>query len=139
MRKGFPHPLFFVLGLLLLLFSCKKKYDYGNIVTPDLLSSQHEKMPLDVPALSGSETLSPVFLLDADGCQRLVSEINSFGLVAVSLDLSGFDFSNVTTMKDMFYRDPSLESIILPENINTANVTDMSGLFRGCIVRPASS
>ncbi|MBP5175736.1 MAG: hypothetical protein ILP07_07495 [Treponema sp.] len=91
MRKGFPHPLFFVLGLLLLLFSCKKKYDYGNIVTPDLLSSQHEKMPLDVPALSGSETLSPVFLLDADGCQRLVSEINSFGLVAVSLDLSGCD------------------------------------------------
>ncbi len=51
----------------------------------------------------------------------------------VSLDLSGFDFSNVTTMKDMFYRNPSLESIILPENINTANVTDMSGLFRGCM------
>lgn len=134
MRKGFPHPLFFVLGLLLLLFSCKKKYDYGNIVTPDLLSSQHEKMPLDVPALSGSETLSPVFLLDADGCQRLVSEINSFGLVAVSLDLSGCDVSvdaklGAVLPSGLFSGMANLVSVILPDGLET--VTE--DFFSGCV------
>jgi len=48
------------------------------------------------------------------------------------LDLSGLSFASAVTMKDMFYRDFLLRKLILPENMNTAQVTDMSGLFRGC-------
>ena len=49
-----------------------------------------------------------------------------------SLDLSGFTFNSVTTMKNMFYRDYRLEELKLPETANTSKVTDMSGLFKGC-------
>ena len=134
MRKGFPHPLIFVLGLLLLLFSCKKKYDYGNIVTPDLLLSQHEKIPLDVPSLSGNEALSPECLLDADGCRSLVSEISSLGDVAVSLDLSGCDVPvdsrlGAVLPSGLFSGMTNLVSVILPGTLETLT----EDFFSGCV------
>ena len=48
-----------------------------------------------------------------------------------SIDLSGFDTSNVTNMESVFYACRNLQTLDL-SNLNTSNVTDMSGLFGGC-------
>ncbi|MBR4758543.1 MAG: BspA family leucine-rich repeat surface protein [Lachnospiraceae bacterium] len=48
------------------------------------------------------------------------------------IDLSGFDFTNVTEMKRMFYRCLALEKVTFPSDMATIGVTDMTGLFQGC-------
>ena len=48
-----------------------------------------------------------------------------------SIDLSGFDTSNVTNMESVFFACRNLQTLDL-SNWNTSNVTDMSGLFGGC-------
>lgn len=54
------------------------------------------------------------------GCSKLMS-----------LDLSGFDTSNITDMSLMFKGCSSLESIDM-SNVKTNNVTNMSDMFSGC-------
>ena len=49
----------------------------------------------------------------------------------VSLDLSGFDTSSVTSMADMFSECSSLESVDL-SSFDTSNVTDMQRMFSSC-------
>ena len=49
----------------------------------------------------------------------------------VSVDLSGFDTSNVTDMRSMFYDCRNLTSLDL-SNFDTSNVTDMSDMFCEC-------
>ena len=49
-----------------------------------------------------------------------------------SVDLTGFDCANVSSMAHMFYRCWSLKSIDLSQLANTGNVTDMSYLLQGC-------
>lgn len=48
-----------------------------------------------------------------------------------TLDLSGWDTSNVIKMGSMFYRCTALETLDL-SNFDTSNVTYMSYMFRGC-------
>ena len=48
-----------------------------------------------------------------------------------TLDLSGFNTSNVTTTKKMFNDCKSLTSLDL-RSFNTSNVTDMNGMFYNC-------
>ena len=48
-----------------------------------------------------------------------------------SLDLSGWDVSNVTDMDDMFNDCSSLTSLDL-SGWNTSRVTNMNGMFSGC-------
>ena len=48
-----------------------------------------------------------------------------------SLDLHGFDTSNVTNMSEMFYNCINLTSLDL-SSFDTSNVTDMSGMFHNC-------
>ena len=52
-----------------------------------------------------------------------------------SLDLSSFDTQNVTDMNHMFYDCRRLESLNFAQfpNFNTESVTDMSGMFSGLI------
>ena len=52
-------------------------------------------------------------------------------IILTSLDLSGFDTSNVTNMSDMFYDCKYLTELNL-SSFNTSNVTDMSKIFFGC-------
>ena len=52
-------------------------------------------------------------------------------IILTSLDLSGFDTSNVTNMSDMFYDCKYLTELNL-SSFNTSNVTDMSKMFFGC-------
>ena len=47
-----------------------------------------------------------------------------------SIDLSKFDLSKVTTMRNMFESCELLESVTFPENLQ--NVEDMSSMFQGC-------
>ncbi len=48
------------------------------------------------------------------------------------IDLSGFDFSKITSLNKMFWRCKVLEKVTFGEDTNTINVTDMSKLFEGC-------
>ena len=50
---------------------------------------------------------------------------------AATLDLSSFDTSNVTNMRDMFCNCPDLLSLDL-SNFDTSNVTNMSTMFVYC-------
>ncbi|WEV69318.1 BspA family leucine-rich repeat surface protein [Bifidobacterium sp. ESL0775] len=46
-----------------------------------------------------------------------------------SIDLTGLDTSDATNMNQMFYKNPSLGSIVLGDQFDTSNVTDMSYMF----------
>ena len=50
---------------------------------------------------------------------------------AITLDLSNFDTSNVTSMGNMFNGCSSLTSLDL-STFNTSKVTNMGGMFRNC-------
>ena len=50
----------------------------------------------------------------------------------ISLDLSNFDFSNVTNMRNMFNKCDKLKVIKGINQINTNNVTNMNAMFQGC-------
>ena len=49
-----------------------------------------------------------------------------------SIDLRGFETSNVTSMKSMFYQCSGLTSLDV-SNFNTSKVTDMQSMFRNCL------
>ena len=49
----------------------------------------------------------------------------------MSLDLSSFNTSKVTSMFNMFYNCSSLTSLVL-NNFNTSNVTSMGAMFSNC-------
>ena len=53
------------------------------------------------------------------------------GMLIESLDLSGFDTSNVTNMNDMFYTCSSLATLDI-SNFNISNVTDSYEIFGSC-------
>ncbi|WEV42050.1 BspA family leucine-rich repeat surface protein [Bifidobacterium sp. ESL0682] len=46
-----------------------------------------------------------------------------------SIDLTGLDTSNATSMRQMFYKNPSLGNITFGDAFDTSNVTDMSYMF----------
>ena len=52
----------------------------------------------------------------------------------VTLDISSFDTSNVTTIHRMFYGCRSLKKIICPNGLDCSNVTDMGEVFHDCCV-----
>ena len=64
--------------------------------------------------------MNGVFGDGTNGCQMLTS-----------LDLSSWNTSKVTTMKDMFGACLRLKSLEV-SNFDTQNVTDMEGMFRNC-------
>ena len=49
-----------------------------------------------------------------------------------SLNLSSFDTTKVTSMREMFYNCSSLTSIYFGSNFNTEKVTGMSAMFANC-------
>ena len=49
-----------------------------------------------------------------------------------TIDLTGLDFSKVENMSNMFASSASLSTLVFPVDINTSNVTNMSGVFSGC-------
>ena len=50
----------------------------------------------------------------------------------INIDLSFFDYKNVTDMSYMFYACSSLQSLPDISKWDTKNVTDMSYMFDGC-------
>ena len=51
--------------------------------------------------------------------------------VLTSVDVTGFNTSNVTNMQGLFYKCHKLQTIDV-SNFNTAKVTNMSWMFFGC-------
>ena len=49
-----------------------------------------------------------------------------------TINITGWDTSNVTSMNDMFWHCKSLETIIGIEDIDVSNVSEMDSLFQGC-------
>lgn len=50
-----------------------------------------------------------------------------------TIDLSSWDFSQVTDMYDTFYFDESLEELILPADPDMSKVTNMEAIFMNCL------
>ena len=71
-------------------------------------------------------TSCDVFVGDAD-CSLMFAECESF----TSIDLSGFDTSNVTTMREMFLNCLNLVELDL-SGFDTSNVTTMRNMFLNC-------
>lgn len=67
-----------------------------------------------------------VFVANED-CYQMFAECVSL----TSIDLSGFDTSNVTTMREMFFNCLSLTELNL-SGFDTSNVTDMASMFFYC-------
>ena len=59
--------LFFLLASGALFFSCSRKYDYGNIDTPNSLSGLGGSSLAGVPVLSGSVRVEADWMLDSEG------------------------------------------------------------------------
>ena len=131
MKKGF---CLLALSLPVLFFSCRKKYDYGNLVTPDVLLSQDEKSLAEIPSLAGSKSLSPDYPLDAEGCTRLVSEIRSLPSTAISLDLSKCKVPDDEKFGSalppaLFSGLSNIVSAVLPDGLETIS----ENLFADCV------
>lgn len=50
-----------------------------------------------------------------------------------TLDLSSFNTEKVTNMSEMFIGSTNLRTINLPKGFIGSNVTDLNGMFRGCV------
>lgn len=50
-----------------------------------------------------------------------------------TLDLSSFNTEKVTNMSEMFVGSTNLRTINLPKGFIGSNVTDLNGMFRGCV------
>ena len=77
-----------------------------------------------------SSTLETVDCVGLSGAIDTTSMFYNCSVLA-SLDLSGFDTSNVTNMYGMFYNCSSLTSLDL-SNFDTSNVANMHGMFQSC-------
>ena len=62
---------------------------------------------------------------------KIMSRLFSYCISLESLDLSGWDVSNVEDMTDMFYNCENLKDLDL-SNWDTSNVKDMYGMFHYC-------
>ena len=81
--------LCFLLASGILFFSCGRKYDYGNIDTPDALAGSGVTPQIVVPVLSGSVRVEADWMLDSEGLGRVRSMVESFPDRLVELDLGG--------------------------------------------------
>ena len=81
---------------------------------------------------AGCESLTSIDLSGFD-TSNVTTMIEMFSncLNLVKLDLSGFDTSKVTTMRDMFFNCENLVELNI-SGFDTSNVTDMAGMFFYC-------
>ncbi len=66
-------------------------------------------------------------------CKHLFGSVDSVQNYIESIDFSGVDTSNVTSMRQMFYLCANLRSLDL-SSFNTSKVTTMQGMFNGCFI-----
>ena len=126
--------LFFLLASGALFFSCSRKYDYGNIDTPNSLSGLGGSSLAGVPVLSGSVRVEADWMLDSEGLGRVRSMVESFPDRLVELDLGGCplpagEFGESTIAVGALENLVNLGSVVLPETLSTVPAS----LFRGCV------
>ena len=78
-----------------------------------------------VTQIRGTEYFAPSQCTNVD---RMFSNLKAL----TSIDLSGFDTSNVTNFTQMFYNCKSLTSVVGLENFNTSKATTFEYMFYGC-------
>ena len=111
-------------------------YGYAECIT-SVVAREENGQKIIAPTDSRGQFayLSNATSMDLSGfdTSNVVGMENMFSncLSLVSLDLSGFDTSKVTGMSYMFCDCPSLVSVNL-SGWNTSKVTDMSYMFSGC-------
>ncbi len=106
---------------------------YGIVPPSDFLSSGTNNRIMcaikNSPATSVSISVASGQTIALSGnLTNCISECSNI----VSIDMTGFDTSGVTGMKQLFKNNTNLETIILPETFVTTSVTDMSEMFAGC-------
>lgn len=122
------------------------KLDYTKYLTKDYLV---KKVVFDYRSTVSSGTIVstndspyPIYANYADGVIIISTEAERISMTSVdymfygfnnlqSIDLSGIDTKNVTSMYDMFRFCESLTNLDL-SGIDTQNVTNMEQMFRGC-------
>ncbi len=101
------------------------KYIYWDITAPDMCSEMFRDCTGVIEIIFGN-----TFVKTSGNLQNMWDMFSGcYNLT--SLDLSGFDTSNVTDMANMFKDCQSLTSLDL-SGFNTSNVTDMVGMFKWC-------
>ncbi len=107
-------------------------YMFGNFYA-DVNPSQWYFEPVEIDVsnfvTSSAENMEGMFSGVFVSKKHYYSSAGSFG---PTMDISHFDFQNVTNMSAMFQNQPYIETIILPTDIDTSKVTNMSNLFAAC-------
>lgn len=132
MKKSFV--FFLVATCFTILFSCKKKYDYGNIVVIDNLAESGSEIKKNIPKLGEKVSVTADWNLDERGIKKVVDQIKLFPNNFVELDLKkcavpyGKLFDRIL-QKKCFAGLENLGSVILPDEM----VTVCSGMFEDCV------
>ncbi len=120
--------------LILTVASCRKKYDYGNIVTPDILAGNTDFVEKEIPELGSKVPLVADWLLDEAGLEKLRTRIEIYPAGYVELDLSACqvpsgEYGDVALPPYFFEGMNNLGSVVLPERLLTVS----EGLFKDCL------
>ena len=95
--------------------------DTSNVTNMEYIFDKCSKLK----EIKGSNTFITSKVKTMEGMFRFCFELQY-------LDLSNFNTSNVTNMKDMFKECNKIKEIKGLINFNTKNVTNMSGMFKSC-------
>lgn len=116
------------------LSSCTKKYEYGNLVTPDVLAGREPEITRNAPVLGDKVPVSADWMLDSDGVDKVRTMVENCGNAFVELDLRNCEvqygkFGDMSVRERAFSGLENLGSVILPESMQTVP----AGLFKDCV------
>ena len=114
---------------------------YGNI---EIINQQFYKKPDEVYVNNQSSYWidnNKVNLNQQENLIKIIwnTQLNSSENMFANLssikevDLSDFDFSQISSMKNMFYQCSGLEYIFINKKINTSLLNNMENMFSGCV------
>lgn len=125
---------FFLCFFSAVFFSCSKKYDYGNITSPDVLAFRTGFSEKEIPVLGEKVSVGASWLLDDEGIERVRIRVENYPGRFVELDLSACDvpsaqFGDSTVSSRAFEGLDNLGSVVLPYDMTTVP----AGLFKDCV------
>lgn len=109
-------------------FVPKDRYHLEQLIIERLKENIKEPYLLDIDT-SNIKNFSDLFSADPDDYLRRHCKINTEEII--TLDLSSWNTSNVTTMNGMFYRCKNLKTLHI-ENFDMSSIQDLGAMCRYC-------
>ena len=109
-------------------FVPKDRYHLEQLIIERLKENIKEPYLLDIDT-SNIKNFSDLFSADPDDYLRRHCRINTEEII--TLDLSSWNTSNVTTMNGMFYRCKNLKTLHI-ENFDMSSIQDLGAMCRYC-------